>query len=69
LLESGNRDVFMDFTVNALKTHHIDAEALERRKGKIRSFHIQGLDMSRLSPQLTQPENANETLITSMFNY
>jgi hypothetical protein len=45
LSEKGNRDVFMDFTVNALKFHHFDAETLSRRKHLIESFKIKNLKM------------------------
>lgn len=50
LSENGNRDTFMDYTVEALKAHHISVADLERRKIVINSLRIKGLDVSRLSP-------------------
>jgi len=67
LSENGNRDIFMNFTAKALKTHHISPSALERRKEKINLFRIRGLDISRLSPyptnNKTQSGNFAEVVI------
>jgi len=67
LAENKNRDVFMDFTVEALKTHHIATDALERRKDTIRLLRIQGVDISNISPYptncITQRGNFAEIVI------
>jgi hypothetical protein len=63
LSENGNRDIFIDFTVEALKSHHISADALARRKKAINSLRIKGLDISRLSPYPTKGLFGNNAAI------
>ena len=53
LSENGNRNIFVDFTVNALKEHHISSSDLIRRKKAIDTLRINGLDISGLSPYPT----------------
>jgi hypothetical protein len=50
LTENGKTDSFLAHTVNVLRTHHLSEEALKRRKARIASFKINGLDYSALSP-------------------
>lgn len=45
-----NYEIFMDFTVDALETHHKDASDLTRLKNKIHSLRSKGLDVSKISP-------------------
>jgi len=40
LEENGHNDVFLDFMVPALQTHHISLEALERRRDLIQSLRV-----------------------------
>lgn len=46
-------DAFMDFTVEALRTHHVSDADLQRRKALIDSMKIDGLQLSRILPYPT----------------
>jgi hypothetical protein len=55
LIENGNRTVFTDFTLKSLKKHHISEDNMARRKAKIESLRIKGINTSSLSPYPTEP--------------
>jgi len=50
LSENENRDLFMNFTVEKLKTHHLSDKAWERRKLSIESLRIKNLPLSNSCP-------------------
>lgn len=54
LLESGHNDIFLDFMVASLQTHHISPDALARRKALFTSLRLQNLACS-LSPYPHNP--------------
>ena len=72
LTENGNRNTFIDFTVDALKKHHISSGGLARRKKKIAEFRIKGLDISILSPyptsDITKRGNFAEVVVAEYIN-
>ena len=49
LTESGHTDALLDFAVQALRTHHISPESLERRRKVIESLQT-GAEIQQISP-------------------
>jgi len=72
LTENGKRNAFIDFTVDALKEHHISSDDLARRKNTIAALRIKGLDISNLSPypasETTKRGNFAEVVVAEYIN-